>query len=234
MLEILQAGPKVEDTIKQYASEIDETMLELLYRRIEAAKDLEQNQEAIQGLLAVASRLKAELDRQKASPSMRLLDSLLNLLMQDDVMPKRSNEEDTAFLRISEEEKVSRFKKYSGTESRRLISARLQAAFSSIPIGDDVISVASKLASGGAAVADQFLEENITADAFINEVTVLLEHAMEQQRQLEMAIEQMETSQASNSEREEYKKLACDRALALTRVQEILFIARSIKNNVGN
>lgn len=222
----------MEDVIKQHASEIDETMLELLYRRIEAAKQLEQNEDAVQGLLAVASRLKAEMDRQKATASMRLLDSLLGLLMQDDVEPEKDSEETAAPL--SEEEKLSRFKKYSGLESRRLVAARLQAAFSSIPNGDDVISVASKLASGGAVVADQFLEENITAATFVNEVTVLLQHATEQQQHLETAIKQMGgAEEATNSQREEYIKLANDRALALTRVQEILFIARSLKKDGG-
>jgi hypothetical protein len=55
-------------------------MLRLLARRIDTAKQLEQQPATIEGLSLLYQRLKAEYDRQRASPSMRLLDEVLTLL----------------------------------------------------------------------------------------------------------------------------------------------------------
>lgn len=53
----MQAGDKIEEVISQHQSEIDKLMLHLLDRRIQTAKDLENEQpQIVQGLTLLYKR----------------------------------------------------------------------------------------------------------------------------------------------------------------------------------
>jgi hypothetical protein len=47
---IMQAGPEVEAAVAAHSHLVDDTMLELLARRMEAARHMEQRPEVLEGL----------------------------------------------------------------------------------------------------------------------------------------------------------------------------------------
>lgn len=209
LMEIMQAGAGVEEAISRHSADIDDTMMELLQRRMEAARHLEKQREILQGMEMLQRRLKMELDRKKASVSMRLLDSLLNIL-------DGGEDEDSSG--------ASGSNKKRSIEVEKAARARLRSAFGAAPLEADVMFLATQLASRGQSIADELLEERVDGNVFIEEVTALLEGAMGQQQQLVAALEQL-GPQAP--ERVKVQEAINERSIALELVQEVLVLARS-------
>lgn len=211
-MEIMQTGAGVEQTISRHSADIDDTMMELLQRRMEAARHLERQSEVLQGIEMLQRRLKAEIDRKKASLSMRLLDSVLNIL--------DGGEE----VEVTERSGASGGGKNRSTEVQKAARARLRSAFGAAPLEADVMFLATQLALRGQSIADELLEERVDGNVFIKEVTALLEGAMEQQQQLKAALEQLGPKAP---ERVKVQEVIDERSAALGLVQEVLVLARS-------
>ncbi len=209
LMEIMQAGAGVEEAISRHSADIDDTMMELLQRRMEAARHLEKQSEILQGMEMLQRRLKTELDRKNASISMRLLDSVLNIL-------DGGEEEETAAGAGSN--------KGRSPEVLKAARARLRSAFGAAPLEADVMFLATQLALRGQSIADELLEERVDGSVFIKEVTALLEGAMEQQQQLLAALE---TLGPQAPERIKVQEAINERSVSLQLVQEVLMLARS-------
>lgn len=209
LMEIMQAGAGVEEAISRHSADIDDTMMELLQRRMEAARHLEKQSEILQGMEMLQRRLKMELDKKKASVSMRLLDSVLNIL--------DGGEEE-------ESSGASGSNKGRSTEVQKAVRARLRSAFGAAPLEADVMFLATQLALRGQSIADELLEERVDGNVFIKEVTALLEGAMGQQQQLVAALKQLAPEAP---ERVKVQEAINERSTALELVQEVLVLARS-------
>ncbi|KAL4423865.1 hypothetical protein ABPG75_001166 [Micractinium tetrahymenae] len=177
LLAIIQAGERVEEVIAERRADIDETTLKLLERRIGAAQQMEKRPEVVQGLQLLYRRLKAEVDRQVASPALRLLDELMGIL--------DPGEADTVAQTTTQEER------------RRQAAARVRAAFSGGLAGDaDVLSLAAQLVGGGGErLADELVADPVDPMAFMAEATQLLGRVEQQQAQLEAYLHQLRQQQ---------------------------------------
>jgi hypothetical protein len=209
LMEIMQAGAGVEEAISRHSAEIDDTLMELLQRRMEAARHLEKQSEILQGMEMLHRRLKMELDKKKATISMRLLDSILNIL--------DGGEEE-------ESSGASGSNKGRSIEVEKAVRARLRSAFGAAPLEADVMFLATQLAVRGQSIADELLEERVDGNVFIKEVTALLEGAMGQQKQLVAALEQLDPQAP---EKIKVQEAINERSIALGLVQEVLVLARS-------
>ncbi|KAI7838796.1 hypothetical protein COHA_007411 [Chlorella ohadii] len=185
LLAIMQAGEDVEEAIAQHRDDIDEKMLRLLERRMRAAQQLEQEaqQDVLEGLQLLHRRLKAEIERQQAPPSLRLLDELLNIL----------DPAGTGLTPSSAER----------AERRRQATVRLRAAFAGGMTAEaDVLSLAAQLSgSAGSQLADQLVAEPLDPNRFMADCTELLVAAQEQQRQVAAYLQQL--PEVSSGEDEE-------------------------------
>ena len=203
LMEIMESGASVEQTIEKYSDEIDHVMISLVEKRIQAARQLEQQEDVVEGLIALYRYLKAEHDRNTASPALRLLDTLLQIM---------SEEVETQSESYSD---VSR-------ATRQKVMARMQMAFdASLPLESDPLSLAHHLAQGKTRIIDDMLNETVKPLEFIHEVEVLLGHAMEQHALLEKQVEGMESSEA-------IQQALRARTAAIDNVQEIIIMARDI------
>lgn len=134
----MQSGNQLEETIDQYRDEIDNLMLELLTRRIETAKQYEQQPETIEALNLLYRRLKLELDRNQASPSLRLLDEILDILESGSTKVELGGEGfDPGAMNAAKE------------ESRSRAMARMRVAFGDEGVSvSNILSLASQIATG--------------------------------------------------------------------------------------
>ena len=209
-MEIIQAGAGVEEAISRHSADIDDTMIELLQRRMDAARQLERSTEVTDGMAALQRRLKAEMDRRTASTSMRLLDSLLAILDEGEEgggLPGGGR----------------------STEVQQAARAKLRSAFGGAPLEADVLAVAAQLAMRGQSVADELLEDVVDAKTFVGEVTALLDGAMEQQQQLVAALEGLA---GDAPERPRVEEVMNERAMALNLVQEVLTLTRAVQKDM--
>lgn len=218
LMQIMQAGSTVESVIAQYQNEIDDTMLELLQKRIDAARRLERTQEVVEGLILLYRRLKNEVDKSKATPAMKLLDTVLRII-NDDSISQEGKEYKTVAKNFG----------LLDDSVRSQVVAKIKAAFGTAPLQTDVLSLAAQLAAGGEAVVDALMEEQVDASQFIEEVKNLLEDAMKQQQELKAVVLRLPEN---SSEREKVHVIVEDREEALEQVQEILSIAISVKREI--
>jgi hypothetical protein len=221
-MEIMQSGPGVHECIQKYSSEIDQLMLEMLESRIKTARQLEQDDEVIKGLVYLYRYLKAEYDRNTASPSLRLLDTLLQLFLDSDTFnPEQSQDWEDGPPRSRHEIRE---------EAKSSIAARLQMAFDgSASLETDVISLARDLSSGAHKLVDEMLQDSVTPQEFIPEVEALLQNALEQQEVLQNLIAQNDNAETKH----ELQMNLAQRATAIANVEEILAIARLISSKMG-
>ena len=206
LMHIMEAGPAVEQVIEKYSDESDHVMLELLEKRLQAARKLEQDDEAIQGMVVLYSYLKAEYDRNTASPALRLLDTLLQIMTTNP----------------SDEEYASHHK-----EMNRKVMVRMQMAFdASMPLETDVLSVAQQIAGGKRRFIDEIVNESVKPSEFIHEVDALLTQARDQQAILKQHIENQGTVSA------DVQKVLDNRQNAIDNVEEILSMATELSNRL--
>lgn len=218
LMEIIESGTSVEQTIEKYSDEIDHVMLQLLEKRIQVARQLEQEDEVVQGLYVLYKYLKAEHDRNMASPALRLLDTLLRIIAYD---PENDDDES-----LSSSPSMSSSFSYSDVSKakRQQVMARMQMAFdASFPLESDPLSLAHHLAQGKTRMIDDMLNETVNPSEFIHEVEGLLGHAMDQHALLEKQLKE-EGLESSQNVREALRA----RSTAIDNVQEILVMARDI------
>ena len=211
-MEIMNAGAALEEVVETFRDDIDHVMLELLEARIKTARQLEQDEETVQGMIALYRYLKSEYDRNAASPALRLLDTLLQL-MNDTEDDDDGTEDGTSILYDRRE------------EMKRKVMARMQMAFdASLPLQNDVVSVAQQLASGKQRFIDEIVNESVKPLEFIYEVEALLEKAVDQQRVLEEHI-----SKEDQADVKHQLQMAFDaRSDTIDNVQEIVSMARMV------
>ena len=221
----MQAGAGVEEAIARHRTDIDATMIELLQRRMDAAQHLERDKEVLQGMEMLQKRLKAEFDRKQASTSLRLLDSLLSILDDDN----GNGLEEGAGASGSGGGAGTGGRK--GTEARNVVRAKLRAAFGAAPLKADVMSLAAQLANSGQSVSDELLEETVDPKVFINEVTELLERALSEQRKLEAALQGFDM-ELNVMQRARIQEVYNERAVSLGMVEDVLTLARACMKNL--
>jgi hypothetical protein len=223
LMEIMQAGADVESAIERNLHELDETVLDLLRRRLDAARQLERSQDVADGLKLLYRRLKAEIDRKAASPAMRLLDTLLGIYEEASILEQQGSESNGGGGLKSVGGGGS--SGVSPTEVRSQVRAQLSASFRGYAPQEDVLSLAAQLAKKGSEVAERLLDEQVEPRVFVNEVMELVRGAGEQQRQLEKALRELPER---SPERDRIQAVANERAVALAHVEEVLQLAREL------
>jgi hypothetical protein len=224
LIEIMSATPmNIESTIARHADSIDPDLLHLLEGRIAAARQLEQDEDAIQGLIALYGRLKSEYDRRTASPALRLLDTLLMMMMaeDDDIEEYRDDPAAGGSNATERTRKTGR----SREDTAALIRARMQLAFDdSLSLDTDVFTVAQQLAVGETRFVDEMINEQVDGGEFVREVEVLLKRAGEQQA----AGKALMASLEHQTERERVRQVLEQREKTITCVEELLVMARQV------
>ncbi|KAI3432867.1 hypothetical protein D9Q98_010450 [Chlorella vulgaris] len=221
LLAILQSGELIEEVIAKHRQDIDATTLQLLARRMEAAKQVEKQPEVLEGLQLLYRRLKAEVERQEAAPELRLLDELMFILDPLEGGPE-------SFQAAME-------------ERQRRATAHLRSAFTGgVPGGlagsADVLSLAAQLSgSGGSQLADQLVQDPVSPTAFVDTATELLQRAQEQQSQLEAYLSALTLQDGTVAESQEMpysvteaQQLLENRQAAAALVQDCLQLARTV------
>ncbi|KAL4854390.1 hypothetical protein ACK3TF_004902 [Chlorella vulgaris] len=221
LLAILQSGELIEEVIAKHRQDIDATTLQLLARRMEAAKQVEKQPEVLEGLQLLYRRLKAEVERQEAAPELRLLDELMFILDPLEGGPE-------SFQAAME-------------ERQRRATAHLRSAFTGgVPGGlvgsADVLSLAAQLSgSGGSQLADQLVQDPVSPTAFVDTATELLQRAQEQQSQLEAYLSALKMQDGTVAESQEMpysvteaQQLLENRQAAAALVQDCLQLARTV------
>jgi len=235
LLEIMQAGAAVEAAIQRHEAEIDETMLELLKRRLEAARQLERHEDVLKGLGLLLRRLKAEVDRKAASPALKLLDVLLATMDMDSEagtgaeVANASGTGENAIARAGDASSEQKLRDMRA-EARKQVQARLQTAFGAVPLQVDVLSVASQIATAGPPAVDDIAQDHVDPETFMSEVTGLLEKAGEQQRLLEQALGQLGPDAP---QRKQVEAVLSERAVTMSQVEEVLTMARAVQKRMG-
>lgn len=213
ILEIVNAGEELEEKINKYKEDIDEELLEMMYSRIKLSSEYGEKEEVVKSLVTLWRRLRSELERQKATPAMRLLDDALCMM--------------TPGTGGKLEDRIE------------MVTDRLESAFSgpqSIPV--DIFGVAQALA-GGEEPPEEFTQEFVSQTDFIREVEALLVDAKQGQEQMLEEFQNMqakvrevgETSEEGRVIQEEVgllRKALKERELSMEEVEEILEIARAI------
>lgn len=185
LIDIMSAAPiNIEATIAHHIDSIDPELLHLLEGRIAAARQLEQDEGTVKGLIALYHRLKSEYDRRTASPALRLLDTLLSMMMaaeEEEEEQEQEQEEDEEAGRAGKS-RAKLDRRRGREETIGLVRARMQLAFDdSLSLDTDVFTVAQQLAVGEQRYVDELINEQVDAGVFIKEVEQLLARAVEQQ-----------------------------------------------------
>ncbi|KAJ9510786.1 hypothetical protein QJQ45_027585 [Haematococcus lacustris] len=237
LMEILAAaarGTDLDMTIAQFAEEIDDELLYLLQARIEATEKVVQqphctcqpltscvNEGAADQLRELWGVLRTVQQRVAATPAMRLLDDVLDLLGDD--------------------------MSAVGYSMRRLeAQARMREAFTGGLSEDvDIFAAAAALADAGPAAAEELSSEAVSPTDFLQEVMALMEEAGEQQTALAQAIERADKeisflrahkpealeSEAAAAQRKALtaaRRNFASRAVGLSQLQDVVSMARSL------
>ncbi|KAL6765737.1 hypothetical protein V8C86DRAFT_2448677 [Haematococcus lacustris] len=222
LIEILAAaarGTDLDMTIAQFAEEIDDELLYLLQARIEATEKV--NEGAADQLRELWGVLRTVQQRVAATPAMRLLDDVLDLLGDD--------------------------MSAVGYSMRRLeAQARMREAFTGGLSEDvDIFAAAAALADAGPAAAEELSSEAVSPTDFLQEVMALMEEAGEQQTALAQAIERADKeisflrahkpealeSEAAAAQRKALtaaRRNFASRAVGLSQLQDVVSMARSL------
>jgi len=242
LIDILSTAPlNIEAKIADYADSIDPELLHLLEGRIAAARQLEQDQATVDGLIALYYRLKSEYDRRTASPALRLLDTLLSMMLaEDDDDDDRegadgvdvdSDSDDGEYTEGDGKRRKRRRIPTSREDRVALVRARMQLAFDeSLSLDTDVFTVAQQLAVGKRRFVDELINEQVDGGEFVKEVEGLLKRAVEQQvaGNALLADGEQGTGARAPGERERLRQALEQRERTIECVEELLVLARSV------
>ena len=247
LIDILSTAPlNIEAKIADYAESIDPELLHLLEGRIAAARQLEQDQETVDGLVALYYRLKSEYDRRTASPALRLLDTLLSMMLAEDDDDDDDREADA--IDVDSDSDDGEYTEGDGKRRRRrripasredrvaLVRARMQLAFDeSLSLDTDVFTVAQQLAVGERRFVDELINEQVDVGEFVKEVEGLLKRAMEQQvagnallADGEQGTGERAPGERAPGERERLRQALEQRERTIECVEELLVLARGV------
>ena len=230
LIDILSASTAdIDSTIAHHADSIDPELLHLLEGRIAAARQLEQDDETVKGLIALYHRLKSEYDRRTASPALRLLDTLISMMMAAEDEDEDEGEDEVQEV---QRDGVVKGQKLDQRQSREdtiaLVRARMQLAFDdSLSLDTDIFTVAQQLAVGERRFVDEMINEQVDAGEFIQEVEQLLKRAVEQQV-AGRAIMASESDHGEPGERERLRQVLEQRERTIECVEELLVLARKV------
>lgn len=234
LIEIMSAAPiNIEATIAHHADSIDPELLHLLEGRIAAARQLEQDDETVNGLIALYHRLKSEYERRTASPALRLLDTLLSMMIAGEDEDEEGDDErrEEGGRKTSDDSGRSSAPRRTGRtmgDTTALVRARLQLAFDeSLSLDTDVFTVAQQLAVGERRFVDELINEQVDGGEFVKEVEGLLKLAVEQQV-AGNALLASETGVVGPEERERLRQVLAQREKTIERVEELLVLARQV------
>eukprot|EP01023_Acetabularia_acetabulum_P021295 TRINITY_DN21150_c0_g1_i1.p2 TRINITY_DN21150_c0_g1~~TRINITY_DN21150_c0_g1_i1.p2 ORF type:complete len:232 (-),score=55.92 TRINITY_DN21150_c0_g1_i1:86-781(-) len=157
----MMAGSKIEDRISVYKKreEINAALLAVLFKRIQAAEAMKEEQDILNALVGLFRRLRAEFERNRSSPALRLLDDLLTISDEHGEDALASNE---------------------------AVKSRMQVAFSGQQGNLGILEIAQKLseqlpeeALKNSQQLEEFLPETefVPKQQFIDEVEVLIVQA---------------------------------------------------------
>ncbi len=256
LIDILSTAPlNIEAKIADYAESIDPELLHLLEGRIAAARQLEQDQETVDGLVALYYRLKSEYDRRTASPALRLLDTLLSMMLAEDDDDGDDDDDDREAdaIDVDSDSDDGEYTEGDGKRRRRrripasredrlaLVRARMQLAFDeSLSLDTDVFTVAQQLAVGERRFVDELINEQVDGGEFVKEVEGLLKRAMEQQvagnalladgeqGTGERAPGERAPGERAPGERERLRQALEQRERTIECVEELLVLARGV------
>lgn len=240
LIDILSTAPlNIEAKIADYADSIDPELLHLLEGRIAAARQLEQDQATVDGLIALYYRLKSEYDRRTASPALRLLDTLLSMMLAEDDDDREgadgvdvdSDSDDGEYTEGDGKRRRRRRIPTSREDRVALVRARMQLAFDeSLSLDTDVFTVAQQLAVGKRRFVDELINEQVDGGEFVKEVEGLLKRAVEQQvaGNALLADGEQGTGARAPGERERLRQALEQRERTIECVEELLVLARSV------
>lgn len=212
----------IDSTIEKHADSIDPELLQLLEGRIAAARQLEQDDNVVGGLIALYRRLKSEYDRRTASPALRLLDTLLMMMMGDEDDGEEDETGNVARERREGEGGARLAQNRSKTIA--LVRARMQLAFNeNLSLDTDVFTVAQQLAVGETRFVDELINERVDGGEFVKEVESLLSRAVEQQVAGRSLLESLDR----NDERERLATVLQEREKTIECVEELLILSRN-------
>ena len=189
--------------------------------------------------------LKLAYQRSMASPSMRLLDDVLDILgdatedLEDPFSPDSEGSKGMAGAYM---------------QRRNQATARLRSAFTGgAPDSIDIFAAAAALAEGGPLAAEELSCEYVRLYDFLGETTELLEQARERQKELGEAIERTQkeldlvqkrrpelllSSDKALSEQARQLQLARnayeDREQSIAQLDDVIFLARSTEVQIIN
>ncbi|GAX79765.1 hypothetical protein CEUSTIGMA_g7206.t1 [Chlamydomonas eustigma] len=252
LVELLSAGGNLDAKIAQFREDIDLEMLQLLEQRLETAKSYEEGSPAVQHLEDMYRILKVVYQRNSASPAMRLLDDVLDILGDTSSISGADNPFAPTSLPSSSS--------WSGDDQegpslasifiqrRKEVAARMRSAFSGgMPEGVDIFAAAVALGETGPIAAEELSVEYVRLHEFLAETTELLDQAKKQQTELREAIERTQReleyvhkrqpSSLSSDTRvmEMVKNLQLaqvafnEREQSMAQLDEIIYIARTVE-----
>ena len=164
--------------------------------------------------------LKLAYQRNEATPAMRLLDDVLDIL--GDASGKSDDDPFAAVTAAASASVGGERANVAGVylQRRNEAASRMQSAFTGgAPAGIDIFAAAAALAEAGALAAEELSVEYVRLYDFLGETSELLEQARQQQQELGEAIERTQ-KEVEYVEKRQPGLLATDRAL-MERVRQL-------------
>jgi hypothetical protein len=220
---------------------------------LETAKSFEEGSPAVQHLEDMYRILKVVHQRNSASPAMRLLDDVLDILGDttsisgaDDPFAPTSSSPSSSSSFGDDQESPSLASIF--IQRRKEAAARMRSAFSGgMPEGVDIFAAAVALGEYGPIAAEELSVEYVRLHEFLAETTELLDQAKKQQAELREAIERTQRELEYIQKRqpgslftdrgvmEKVKHLQLaqvafnEREQSMAQLDEIIYIARTVE-----
>ncbi|KAF6254266.1 hypothetical protein COO60DRAFT_1542332 [Scenedesmus sp. NREL 46B-D3] len=163
-----QAGGQeaLQQQLSAFRGEVDAALLHMLARRLQAAQEHGQNEAELAQLQDLYDTLQLEQQRAQATPALRLLDEVLDLLGDDPYLPGSKQRGEAAVQ-------------------------RLRSAFTGGVAEDvDIFAAAAALAADKALAAEALSVEYVPQASFLSEGMELLQQAKDEMAALAAAVSQ--------------------------------------------
>eukprot|EP00877_Chromochloris_zofingiensis_P008024 jgi/Chrzof1/3475/Cz12g26270.t1_PAC[v5.2] len=226
LLELLAAGPQLDDKLAQFRSEIDELMLLMLSRRLELTQKMQQEPDVISHLEGMYDIVRVQYERSQASPAMRLLDDVMDILGDDSSALDYGQRRADASNRMRDA--------FTGGASQQI----------------DIFAAAAALAADGAKAAEALCVEAVSPVAFLAETAQLQAQAKLQQQELQQMLQdfraelkwvqdnkpdmlQQQQVQQRISQMQAAEQLLTQRTAAIIQLDDVMKIASSIDLSAG-
>eukprot|EP00469_Lotharella_globosa_P001637 CAMPEP_0167793464 /NCGR_PEP_ID=MMETSP0111_2-20121227/13205_1 /TAXON_ID=91324 /ORGANISM="Lotharella globosa, Strain CCCM811" /LENGTH=735 /DNA_ID=CAMNT_0007686645 /DNA_START=29 /DNA_END=2236 /DNA_ORIENTATION=- len=221
------AGNSIEARIKEHRDRIDDRLLQMISNRIETeeAQDMksEVDASAIRGLKLLHKRLKKELDRAKATPSLRLLDECLDLYQISDTYERRKTSS-RAGSGLDDDEKLDEFSATEQVKDKLRVAFFGSEAIDKALGGDgDLLTLAQVVATPtGRDMVKSMFNEQLDPERFMEEVSQVLQVASKEQETLRKMRQQIED------------ELKVTKDLTAVQISEVRLMQERIKNELSD